>query len=495
MGRKDLSPMPQVLHRADASNGVWSIEVGSCHRGDAWTNHTTRAMRVPLSDTPMARVVRAHEMAHARVSPVTATSTTVALQEEFGNRVVECVEEIRVNTLIARLGFDLELLHDGSEKPGGLQLATAGGRESWNEAVAFTAALVGSPAALKDFHAGIRKGSVDWARGLARMARELHKVVEQIGTREMADTTPTEDGTPRGFEITTTALGRIVAAYCESALGHGAELTPDLARALTRAGQAGARRAPTGRWADLVVLDLPLTERVQSSSVLGRTSHPYAQGTRVAYPGNALRDPMRRVFRGPLSAPGGVVVIDQSGSMDMDGEKLSELLAASPSLTVIGYSHRPGSQGVPNAWMLARGGYRVAAGNEPAGNVGNGVDLPVLEWANKMRRGAEPLVWVCDGQTTDSADYPFGAAEVARFIAHNRVHCLGSVDELSSAVRRGRAVLAQMKMAAGRVGIAAASRTSATLREMAPSTFVAPSVAQFFDSDVPLTVHSFGIER
>jgi hypothetical protein len=451
----DLAPLPQVLSRADANNGAWTIEGGTCNRGDAWTNHATKEMRVPLANTPEARVVRAHEMAHARVSPTWRTHTITELSAQYGERVLTCVEELRVNTLISRVGFDLNLLHDGSEKPGGTRIATTGGREMWNEAVSFTTACVGSPTALREFLSGVRKGSPDWAKALAKMARQLAKVTDDIATAEMASTTPTEDGTPTGYVTVTEAIGRVVKPYLESAIGDGAPYSPELARQINRATEPEGRRAPTGRWADMVLLDLALTQRVDSP-LLGRRRRPMSSGTRVAFPANAVRDPGRRIFGGPASAPGGVVVIDQSGSMDLSSQQLDALLSLSPSLTVIGYSHRPGdSATTPNTWVLARGGRRVATDDLPSGNVGNGVDLPVLEFANGLRRAGEPLIWVCDGQTTDSNDHPHGAHDVALFIRRNRVHCVRSVDALLTELKAGRQVLSQMRMAEGRVGRAA----------------------------------------
>jgi hypothetical protein len=454
-GMSDLAPLPQVLSRADADNGAWSIEGGTCNRGDAWTNHSTKEMRVPLANTPEARVVRAHEMAHARVSPTRRTDTINQLSDQYGERVLACVEELRVNTLISRVGFDLNLLHDGSEKPGGTRIAATGGREMWNEAVAFTTACVGSPTALRKFLSGVRTGSPDWAKALGKMARQLQKVTDGIATVEMASTTPTEDGTPAGYVTVAQAIGHIVKPYLESAIGDGAHYTTELARQINRATEPGGRRAPTGRWAEMVLLDLALTQRVDSP-LLGRRRRPAASGTRVAFPGNAVRDPGRRVFGGPASAPGGVVVIDQSGSMDLSSQQLDALLSLSPSLTVIGYSHRPGDGATtPNAWVLARGGRRVATDDLPSGNVGNGVDLPVLEFANGLRRSGEPLIWVCDGQTTDSNDHPHGAHEVALYIQRNRVHCVRSVDVLLTELKAGRQVLSRMRMAEGRVGRAA----------------------------------------
>jgi hypothetical protein len=460
-GMSDLAPLPQVLSRADADNGAWSIEGGTCNRGDAWTNHSTKEMRVPLANTPEARVVRAHEMAHARVSPTRRADTINQLSDQYGERVLACVEELRVNTLISRVGFDLNLLHDGSEKPGGTRIAATGGREMWNEAVSFTTACVGSPTALREFLSGVRKGSPDWAKALGKMARQLQKVTDGITTAEMASTTPTEDGTPAGYVTVAEAIGRVVKPYLESAIGDGAKYTAELARQINRATEPGGQRAPTGRWAEMVLLELALAEKVDSPR-LGRRRRPAASGTRVAFPGNAVRDPGRRVFGGPASAPGGVVVIDQSGSMDLSSEQLDGLLSLSPSLTVIGYSHRPGdSATTPNAWVLARSGRRVVSDDLPSGNVGNGVDLPVLEFANGLHRSGEPLIWVCDGQTTDSNDHAYGAEEVALFIRHNRVHCVRSVDALLSELKAGRQVLSQMRMAEGRVGRAAVDVASA----------------------------------
>jgi hypothetical protein len=476
-GMSDLAPLPQVLSRSDASNGAWTIEGGNCTRGDAWTNHAAKEMRVPLANTPEARVVRAHEMAHARVSPTWRTETINELSAQYGERTLACVEELRVNTLISRVGFDLNLLHDGSEKPGGTRVATSGGREMWNEAVSFTTACVGSPTALREFLSGVRKGSPDWGKALTKMSRQLQKVTDAIATAEMASTTPTEDGTPAGYVTVAEAIGRVVKPYLESAIGDGAQYTTELARQINRATEPGGRRAPTGRWADMVLLDLALTQHV-GSPLLGRRRRPAASGTRVAFPSNAVRDPGRRVFGGPASAPGGVVVIDQSGSMDLSSEQLDALLSLSPSLTVIGYSHRPGDVATtPNAWVLARGGRRVASDDLPSGNVGNGVDLPVLEFANGLRRSGEPLIWVCDGQTTDSNDHGYGAHEVALFIRRNRVHCVRSVEVLLPELKAGRQALSQIRMAEGRVGRATLDVASAYGLEPVDATTPVPSRA------------------
>ena len=141
---------------------------------------------------------------------------------------------------------DLNLLHDGSEKPGGTMIAVTGGREMWNEAVSFTTGCVGSPTALREFISGMRKGSPDWAKALGKMARQLQKVADEIATAEMANTTPTEDGTPTDYVTTAETLGRVVKPYLESTIGDGAQYTTELARQINRATKPGGPASTNG---------------------------------------------------------------------------------------------------------------------------------------------------------------------------------------------------------------------------------------------------------
>ena len=91
--------------------------------------------------------------------------------------------------------------------------------------------------------------------------------------------------------------------------------------------------------------------------------------------------------------------------MDLDAAALNAMLRRAPNALIIGYSHRPGDLGTTaNVWIIAERGAIVE--HCPVGNVGNGVDGPVLEWAIAHRNGSEPVVWVTDGQVTDSHDHP-----------------------------------------------------------------------------------------
>jgi hypothetical protein len=124
-----------------------------------------------------------------------------------------------------------------------------------------------------------------------------------------------------------------------------------------------------------------------------------------------------------------VVVVDQSGSMSIAADELAALLDAAPGALVLGYSHAPGSSGVPNAWLLADRG-RAASTLRP-GNVGNGVDGPALRLALAKRRGREPVLWVTDGQVTDSADHADMAlaAVCARLVLRHGLQMVASIGE------------------------------------------------------------------
>ena len=81
-------------------------------------------------------------------------------------------------------------------------------------------------------------------------------------------------------------------------------------------------------------------------------------------------------------------MVDQSGSMDIDVRtRCARSFAQAPHALVIGYSHRPGDRGMtPNCGCSATEG---VATDCPSGNVGNGVDGPVLLWAlNTVERAS-----------------------------------------------------------------------------------------------------------
>ena len=371
----------------------WRVERGSTLRGDASCNLTERILEVPWGEDPVSRVVRAHELMHARVSP-----HALAWAEVLGDvspRALECAEEFRVNTLLARLGFNVALLRDGTEKAGARRLGSTG---EWGETVCFLLAVLGTGAE-RDFLAGIRSTQPRWSAGLRALRQRAIQLAGHYTTDTIGATILDAEGIPRGYALVSVVLARVLTQTMAASVPEGPEALRQFRRSLV----PGGRRPPTGRFAPLV-FDPARTMSTRPRSRGLRRSSPRVSGTVMRYPNRLVLDPHQRAFAGTRHPHGGVVVVDQSGSMDLDPDQLALLMKRAPNSLVVGYSHRPGDLGnTPNVWVLAD--RRGVANSCPSGNVGNGVDGPVMEWALSQRRGREPIVWVTDGQITDSHDH------------------------------------------------------------------------------------------
>lgn len=402
--------------------GPWEIRHGTSSRGGASCNLSERVLEVPLGDDPASRVVRAHELMHVRVSPF-AGPWSLALRD-VTPRALECAEELRVNTLLERAGFATALLRDGTEKAAGKRVAAAG---DWHEALRFMLAVIGTGGE-RDYMAGVRTSQPTWMAGLRAVRKRVLQILSEMTTEGLSDTTVNAEGLSVGYVNATVSVARIV----ELATHAKAPVGADELRRFRRSLEPGGRRAASGRFA-VLRFDDSIEREHRSRSQTVRRLRPAVSGTVMRYPGRLLTDDLQRAFASKTSAHGGVVVIDQSGSMDISSTELERLLLRAPNAVVVGYSHRPGDSGeTANAWVLAElGGVSTSA---PAGNVGNGVDGPILRWAVHRGRGAGPIVWVTDGQVTDSNDHPSDelTEECALLV---RKHRISMVRELRDAGR------------------------------------------------------------
>ena len=158
-----------------------------------------------------------------------------------------------------------------------------------------------------------------------------------------------------------------------------------------------------GKFAPLVFDKTVLLKR-QVKGHLHRRKRSANTGKRVLYPSRVMSDPQKRVFGTKVKANGGVVVFDISGSMSLEDEDIETILEHAPSAIVMAYSHKKNTSR-PNAWLLANRGKRCDHVSKlDIGNIGNGVDGPALQWASKVARRGERIIWVCDGQITDAQD-------------------------------------------------------------------------------------------
>ena len=409
--------------------GAWTLESGTTFRGGASCNLTERVLRVPAGRDDVSRVVCAHELMHIRVSPY--LSEHAPLDPDVSERALECAEEFRVNHLLARIGFDTSLLRDGSERPGGSRLAAAG---QWDEAVCFFLAVLGTGAE-SEYLRGIRSAQPSWPAALRALKKKVFSTIEDLDIAQIGDTRLNEEGLPSGFLDVSIAVARLVSRSMGASPPHDAESL----RVFRQSLESGARRAPSRVFAPLV-FDDSIDYVSRPRRVAHRRARPSTCGTVMRYPGRLLSDPLQRAFARKTPVPGGVIVIDQSGSMDVSADEIDILLRSAPDAVIIGYSHRPGDAGrTPNVWVLARQG-RVASGAR-CGNVGNGVDGPVLRWALRVARSQGPVVWVTDGQVTDSHDHPCHSLslECARLVHRHRIRMVRTLEEVHWSIR-GRSV-------------------------------------------------------
>ena len=453
--------MPEWLSRRDSENGAWSVEQGQAVRGDAWTNRVERVMRVPFGKDEQARVVRAHEMMHAKVSPM---SLELGEALPILDDALRTAEEFRVNTLVKCAGFDIDALRDGSESATGKRLAENG---DWNNFVLMICATAGGKAC-KDLLRGaasVDKAFADkgkrvekeindrWKAELKRYGRISSPATAKNAAKGYGDTTPVsynivtgdhhggepkenEFAVPKGF-IHTIKLAYMIDSLLkrDDQVETGSDGEPTGSQPITD-DELDAVLGGSKGWATLIVdRSVALTRHVKGH--MGRKRIATNIGINPRRMERLLTDPEQRVFDRYTKGSGGVVLIDQSGSMRLSDDDLWSIVNASPGCVVIGYSHQPRSQGVPNVWVLANRG--KVCNKVRSGNGGNGVDYPALEFAQKLRKKAEPMVWVCDGHVTVSDDDTAPAVlqtQVVNFVVKHNIHNVENVTEAVAALKR-----------------------------------------------------------
>lgn len=449
--------MPEFVNRRGQYNGeTWEVEAGQAARGEAWADLDNKRMKVPYGEDAASRIIRIHELMHVRVSPFDVAAAVASI-DDIDPQAVIAAEEFRVNTLIAKAGFSTDDLRDGSEFTSGERCADRG---DWRGAVLNIGATAGTKAAA-DFLRGVKKIDPEWAKALREIEKAMIKTVKKVGSKTLGDTELNSDGIPNGFARYTRAIAELLRVGLEAGEpddgdgdADGKEIDAEEIKKRVRPGGTGGKR---GSFAPLILEKIPLTRRVGGQ--IGRKRVATNMGRNPRRINRMLVDPERRVFDRKIKGKGGVVLIDQSGSMHLDETDLWAILEAAPGCTVIGYSHRPGSSETPNVWVLAQDG--KVCSQIRKGNGGNGVDGPALEFAVKKRKQGEPIIWVCDGAVSDDRDaYHDHLAEVcAKIVAKEKIHMVrdsGDAVKALLSIKRGGKLAPQ---AIGQI-----SRTDAWLR-------------------------------
>lgn len=458
--------MPEWLTRNDTDPGAWVVREGPAVRGEAWTSIHDRIMRVPFGGDETNRLIRAHEMMHAKVSPQGRFGTELGISDD----ALQAAEEFRVNTLVGHAGFDLDALVDGSERLTGQRLAQA---KDYRNLTLSVAAMAGGKAA-KDFLRGVRNVDPALAKTLRELEKRLIKMWKDAVKRRGATRTARSWSSthlvgsgemseyPQGYAEITIPIARSLDNLTKALKERGdqpepgegdsepeeTEFDPNLAKDVF---------GDTNEWADEVRFGhSPLPRKVRGT--VGRKRIAANTGINPRRMTRMLTDPQRRVFDRTLRTNGGVVVIDLSGSMSLSPSQLDAMMEASPGCTIVGYSQ--GDRDEPNAWVLARDGRRCET--LPGGGRGNGIDGPIMEWAIENAKRNEPIVWVCDGIVTGKHDHAALNLEIecAGLVRRHGIHMVEDVPagvramaDLAKGKKLPTTYTGRVKRAAQRLGI------------------------------------------
>jgi hypothetical protein len=361
-------------------------------------------------------------------------------------RVAMTAEEVRVNRIVSVKGYDLDLLTDGSEKTSGVRIAKEAltSVDAKNELFAFGGGLVGTKA-FRAYINGVRSVNKEFAEQLRKMELAILKVIRRAPASSLASTHIVNAGNceiESGVKNYTLPIGLEIMKYQEFI--DKEKIAEDVVGA---GGTTYSVGSTVGKFAPLIIDKTFLCEE-QVKGHLARKKRASAMGTRIAYPERLLTDPERRIFSNKAKASGGIIVIDVSGSMEISENDIDTILTLSPGALVMAYSHKPKSLGVPNAWILANRGKRCSAEQlHTIGNIGNGVDGPVLDYAVKNRRGKEPIIWLCDGQVTDAHDKsaPELTEACAKIVKRHGIIVAPTMSDVIEAMRLGRSATSKPK--------------------------------------------------
>jgi len=431
--------------------GGWQSSAAPLARGRSFTDWKNKVISVPEGDGAVARGVRYHELIHTLASPA---SVPFSLFEHLAisPTAIEVAEEMRVNAIglsdsgdIAKSIYELS---DGTEASGA---DFAVEHNDWENAVALMTATYGTKV-FRDVKRRLRKNP-EWANSVLGVEQVLNRMNKDLVLSRASKTVPmkcewtdskgrvSNAVLPDDYVNATLPLAQAVQMMMKT------PPTPDNKNKKPKEIFEGL--TPKDGTINWQIMKLGMSRLTQpSATFVGRKKFASVTGKTIKHPERMFTDPERRLFSRTLKSTGGVVVVDCSGSMGLTNDELSAILKSSPGCTVIGYS--TGGRKKHNAYVLAKGGRRVneAELHKILGGFGggNGIDLPVLIWANQNRKTKKDfLLWISDGWVTGEGDNHSEtlALECLDFLTANRATNAANPTEaiqLLENLKRGRAL-------------------------------------------------------
>lgn len=383
-----------VRHTGDKRpdfNTRWDIVRCSSARGCPTTNIADQKMAVPLDPDETARTIRAHELMHVRISP-----PDIRPWLKRGKATLESLlvaEETRVNYLLEENGFDpVSHLIDERDYSGAYQAAKRKDLPTLIRAVVATWSTAGLRQTLRGIEDAVNEGAAEpqTLEACRAIIDKIQDIYAEHGRMASSDRPIRGSKTmTRGF-LLTEAIAALIDRYNDIAQTTGK---------IPKFRKGGEELEDIHhKFAELVPGKTDLT-RFHNGN-MGKVKLACDTGRNPRRIHRMLTDPHRRVFDRLKRDKGAIVLIDWSGSMEMEASQILQILNAAPGATVAAYCHKTGSTDVPNFWVLAKDGKMVSDLPRKYGK-GNGVDGTALRWALKNRRLTnEPIVWVCDGCVT-----------------------------------------------------------------------------------------------
>jgi hypothetical protein len=429
-------PLPEALAAFRSDTKVtgrvkWEVKE-TLQPEDTFADFTNNVFKTTLLRDEASKFYRNRENIRIRIGFNDPVGLAKAVKD-FPEGVINAAEQVRFNNVAKKLGFNTDVLKNGSEKTLGERLAEDGTGYAWNALVGYGLSLVGTKA-FNSLLVGVRRNNLEWAETLREMANEVTEYV--TGNESWLRSTHPEDtesyGTiPFGF-LASLEIAKIAKSY-----------TIPLSEISSEGAFGDEVESGKGRFAPLIIdKSVELTKTVKGS--LYRKYRSDFFGTDIRYPERLLTDPHRRIFGRKKPLDGGIILIDVSGSMHLEQKDIQDILDTAPGALIMAYSHKPKSTGIPNLFILADRGKQVASLSDVKyKNIGNGVDGPALKYAISRRRSTkEPIIWVCDGHVTDSNDD--GSQELsiqcAKLVVNNRIFTVPNVSGAIEMFRRKKFV-------------------------------------------------------
>lgn len=375
---KKLYPVPEAI-----DGKPWDIRDG---RPQA--DCKSRVMFIPTQDTPAAAFLRAHETAHAKITPKVHPGA-VAKKHKVSIEGVQCVEDLRVHTFLERRGI---------ARPPSLDLASV---ERMVQACAdnhrvLASMLIGAYGtgdyeSLSELVNDVDGGEVVVDAAMA-VCKYFEACVSSAKDKKHYGKKRTPLNDPRGFKDCTIPAARLF----DTLFPPGGDTFADTAKVTEYMDRFG-RRSEGVPWGSL-----PPPSRARMT----KSHRPKKGGGRCwRDEGSVMTAPYRlildgRIFSRKKRLKGGTVLVDKSGSMDLSEADLEAIVAAAPGAVVAAYAGRAEHGKV--VIVAERGRMATGAAIEDAlPYSGNIVDGPALKWLAKM---PAPRIWVSDAMVTGCHD-------------------------------------------------------------------------------------------